>query len=164
MQAPRLASFVVLAMLAALNAQTLRLPERWTYNSGCEATGTTLKCSISLPPASTKKVRLAAAVIVCAAATCDYTISRDGTTPTATAGTISRNRSVSPNPDAKWWTGSNSTGGTSLPGAITIPSPGALPLDVADIDLLPGENASISISSGSTQKLQIFLKWEEISR
>lgn len=137
--------------------------ERWTYVAGCEATATSLKCSVSLPGASARRIRLLSALVVCATAACEYTIVRDGTTPTATAGTIVKNRSVAPTPDGKWWTGSNSTGGTSLPGAITVPYATSLPIDVSDIDILAGENASLSIASTSSQKLQIFVKWEESS-
>lgn len=147
--------------LSLLGQQTA--PPRWTYVAGCQATGTTLKCSVSLPSNSTRRVRMLSAVVVCPTASCSYTISRDGSTPTATAGTITKNRSVSPTPDAKWWTASDSTGGTGLPGAITVPSATALPIDVSDIEVLPGENVSVSLASTGSQALQVFAKWEEIS-
>lgn len=155
-------SIIVLLVIAATAFGQQTAPERWSYVAMCEATGTSLKCSVSLPSNSTRRIRLISAVVVCATATCSYTITRDGTTPTATAGTIAKNRSVSPAPDGKWWTASNSTGGTSLPGAVVIPSATALPLDVSDIDILAGQNASIAIASTGSQQLQIFCKWEEV--
>jgi len=158
----RTLALLILVLLSAAAAQE-PAKERWTYVSGCEATGTSLKCTVSLPGSSLRRVRLLSALVVCATAACEYTITRDGTTPTATAGTIAKNRSVSPTPDGKWWTASNSTGGTSLPAAIAIPFATALPLDVADIEILAGENASVTVTSVGSQRLQIFAKWEEIS-
>lgn len=158
-----LRSIALLLLFALAAFGQVTAPERWTYVSMCEATGTSLKCSVSLPSNSTRRIRLLAAVVVCATASCTYAVTRDGTTPTATAGTIAKNRSVSPTPEGKWWTASNSSGGTSLPGAVIIPSATALPLDVSDIELLPGQNASIAMASAGSQQLQIFCKWEEIS-
>lgn len=153
---------LVLFGVFALSAQDPVAQDRWAYVAACETTGTTLKCSVSVPSNATRRIRLLSGFVGCATAACDYLVVRDGTTPTATAGTVRKLRSIAPTAQALWWTASDSTGGTALPATITIPYATATPLDLADIDLVAGQNFSITITSATSQKLQIAVKFEEL--
>lgn len=147
-----------LAVAAALGAQSFT---RWTYTAGYQVTGTANKTTLQLPANATRKARPLAASITCETAACEYTVTWGGTAATATAGTITKGRSATPATAAEFFTASNQSGGSGLPGPDPIPFAGKVTLEMGDIEIAANERVTISVTSGSSQKITVNWKWEE---
>lgn len=155
---PICAALLLLAVAVSLAAQSF---SRWTYTAGYQVTGTANKTTLQLPANAGRRARPLAISLTCETNACEYTVLFGGTAASATLGTIGKGRSSAPSTAAEFYTASNQTGGTALPGPEPIPFAGKTVLDMGDIELLPGERVTISLTSGSSQKLTVNWKWEE---
>ncbi|MEP6961005.1 MAG: hypothetical protein ABI995_02945 [Acidobacteriota bacterium] len=135
-----------------------QVPLRWTYAGGYTVAGTSAKLTLQLPTSSTRKIHPLTYSVVCGGA-CTVTLIRNGTTATATAGTVVKNRTANPTAHAQLFTASDSTGGTSFP-AYPI-SGGGQTFDLSDMEIIPGENVTISVTSSVSQNISPSIKWEE---
>lgn len=144
------------ALLCAL-ALAAQYPFRWTHTGGYSVTGTSAKVTLQVPSGATRTVHPLEAFVQCASL-CTVTVTQGGTAATATAATPVKGRTANPAAAAEFYTASDSTGGTSYTPPIDLVD---RVLDLTDIELLPGERLSVSVSSGSSQKITVFMKWEE---
>lgn len=145
-------------LAASLLAQSA--PRRNTYIARDQYTGTSEKATLQLATSATKTARLIEIFISCPTAACTVVYTIGGGLATTTAATEYRLRSRTPaTSQAQFFTASNAAGGTALP-AIPLPSGFAGPLNVEDIEILPGEAVSITVASTS-QTATLIPKWEE---
>jgi len=151
----------LLLLIASLACGQERLKK--TYSGGYQVTGTSAKATVQLPSTATAvNVRLISANVTCPDGTCTITLIRNGTTATATAGTVVKSRTGEPAAQAGFYTASNSSGGTSLP-VQPLPGTGILGFDLLSLDIvvLPGENFSVAVATGTSQQITVNCSWEE---
>lgn len=150
----------ILCLLALASAHGADDP-RWAFVAGHQVTAASSKVTVQLPTNATRRARLLVAAISCPTAVCNVTTTIGGTLATATLGTTARTRTDMPTTsEAKFYSASNSTGGTDLP--VVPLAVGTTALDMADIELRPGEAMSITVAS-SSQAITINVKFEEYS-
>lgn len=99
-------------------------------------------------------------VSVYCSAECSFTLERDGSVATATAGTVLGLNRSTPAPVATIYYTSNVGSGTTI-GAYTVPAGGTLPIDLTSKRLTnPNENLTVRLAS-VTATVKINVVWEE---
>lgn len=116
--------------------------------------------TVQQPASASKTVTFRAAVIICdSTAKCDFTLERDGTAATATAGTAVGLTSVTNASKATVFTASNAgAGALAIP--YTIPAGGVLPIELSRMRLFgdgTAKNVTLRVASMTgTITLQIY--------
>jgi hypothetical protein len=132
----------------------------YTYTSGYSVTGTAAKGTLQLASSATRTVFPKSLNITCETAACTLTLIRNGTAATATEGTVVKNRTSNPTAQAKFYSASDSSSGTSYVNQ-PFPSGGVAFVELGDIEVAPGENLTFSVASTSSQRITIAVKWQE---
>jgi hypothetical protein len=135
---------VLLALSAPLAAQ--RFPYAYTKTSVLNAATEVITVQM---PADSPPLRAFAfkGISVYCSAECSFTLERDGTPATATAGTMLGLNRTTPAPVVKVYYSSDVGAGTSI-GAYTVPAGGTLPIDLSSKRLTnPNENLTVRIAS-----------------
>jgi type IV secretory pathway TrbL component len=119
--------------------------------------------TVQQPATASKTVIFDKARVYCSAA-CTFSVERDGTAATTTAGTIAKLTSSLPNATATAWTASNVGSGTQISETYDLAAGGSLELDISKLRLV-GNGTAINVSlrvASASGTITTAISWFEL--